>query len=176
VLLMAKGDLATAQALLREALAANRRIFGPYSLSYAGTLNSLAIATELEGRLPEAHGLFEESVRIVQPQLGDNHPRVLDYQLNLARVQIAQGRAADSQSVLRRVLAEREERYPAGDWRIGQAQSVLASALIVQHRYAEAKPLMLAADAALKPIPGVQGREREANSMRLAALSKTTAR
>ena len=40
----------------------------------------------------------------------------------------------------------------------------------VERRDAEAEPLMLAADRVLKPVPGRQARERDANRDRLAAL------
>jgi len=39
-----------------------------------------------------------------------------------------------------------------------------------QTLYAEAEPLMIAADSGLKPVPGIQERERAANRARLASL------
>jgi hypothetical protein len=68
------------------------------------------------------------------------------------------------------VLTVRQRLLPAGHWQIGQAQSLLGAALLARHRAAEAEPLMLAADAALKPVPGMQDRERLANRARLAAF------
>jgi eukaryotic-like serine/threonine-protein kinase len=171
-LLMTKGDPAAGEALLRESVAVNRRVFGPTGLEYAVSLNSLATAVEWQGRLAEAQALFEETLRVAQPQLGDAHPRVQGYIVNLARVQIARGRGAETESSLRAVLAECEKLYPAGDWRIAQAQSLLGAALLAQKRYAEAEPLMVAADRGLPPVPGIQEREREANRARLVALHK----
>jgi len=37
------------------------------------------------------------------------------------------------------VLAAREKLYPAGGWRVAQAQSLLGAALMAQTRYAEAE-------------------------------------
>jgi hypothetical protein len=90
--------------------------------------------------------------------------------IDLARVRGARGAAADTESSVRRALQVRERMYTAGDWRIAQAQSLLAAALLAQHREAEAEPLMLAADRGLKPVPGRQAQERAANRARLAAL------
>jgi hypothetical protein len=90
--------------------------------------------------------------------------------LNLARVQIARGRAAATEPVLRRVIALRERTIEAGDWRIAQARSLLGASLATQGKYDEAEPLMVAAASVLKPMPGLQGRERAANRTRLAAL------
>ena len=64
----------------------------------------------------------------------------------------------------------RSKTLPADDWRVAQAQSVLAASLLAQGRVADAKPLMEAADRVLKPVPGVQGREFAANRARLSSL------
>jgi hypothetical protein len=67
-------------------------------------------------------------------------------------------------------LTARERLYPAGDWRIAQAQSLLGAALLARARYAEAEPLMVAAAGTLQPIAGPQARERLANRARLVEL------
>jgi eukaryotic-like serine/threonine-protein kinase len=167
VLLMNKGDLAAAEPLLHEALATKKRVFGPQGLEYASTLNTIGLVAEWQGRLDQAQARFETCLRIARPQLREAHPRVLEYSLNLARVRIARGDGAITESSLREVLAAREKLYPAGDWRIGQAQSLLGAALIARRQYADAEPLMVAADRALKPIPGIQERERLVNRARL---------
>ena len=171
-LLIAKGDAAAGERLLRESLEVNRRVFGAYGVEYAQSLNGLAIAVERQGRLAEARGLFEESLRIARLQLGATHPRVQSYIVNLARVRIALGDGAATESPLREALTEREKLYPPGDWRIAQAQSLLGAALMAQERFAEAEPLMIAAASGLKSIPGLQERERADNRARLATLHR----
>ena len=171
-LLIAKGDAAAGETLLRESLEVNRRVFGAYGVEYARSLNGLAIAVEWQGRLAEAQGLFEESLRIARPQLGAAHPRVQTYVVNLARVRIARGDGAATESALREVLSEREKLYPPGDWRIAQAQSLLGAALMAQKRYAEAEPLMVEATNGLRAVPGLQEREQAANRARLATLRR----
>ena len=168
--LIAKGDASGAEALLRESLAVQRRVFGETHPEYASTLNNLANAIEAQGRLAEAQSLFEEAVRIARPQWGDDHPRVAVMMLNLARVRIARGRGAATEPALRHVLELRQRMLKAGDWRIAQAKSLLGASLLAQARYAEAEPLMLAADDGLEPLPGQQSRERLANRARLVAL------
>jgi eukaryotic-like serine/threonine-protein kinase len=169
-LLLLEGDMPAADALLRESVQVYRRVFGENGLEYAQSLNALALGEEWQGRLARAQSLIEEALRITQPQLGIDHPRVLGFIMNLARVRIARGDGAATEPSLRAALTAREKLYPAGDWRIAQTQSLLAGALAAQKRYAEAEPLMIAADRALKPIPGVQERERAANRARLAML------
>ena len=114
--------------------------------------------------------MFDRATRIAQPQLGDDHPRVLVMLLNRARVQIARGQVAGTEATLRHVLDVRERLLSPDDWRIAQSKSVLGASLMLQGRYADAEPLMVAAAAGLKPIPGLQDRERRANRGRLVTL------
>jgi serine/threonine protein kinase len=172
-LLLLRGDAAAADALLRESVEVHRRVFGANGLEYAQSLNALAVAEEWQGRLVSAQSLLEESLQIAQPQLGSDHPRVLAFTVNLARVRIARGDGAATESSLRAALSAREKLYQPGDWRIAQTQSLLGAALAAQKRYADAEPLMIAADRGLKPVPGVQERERTANRARLAILRQS---
>ena len=120
--------------------------------------------------------MYEECFRITRPHLPDDHWRMLVYTVNLARVRIARGEGAATEPLLRHALSAREHLYPPGDWRIAQAQSLLGASLIAQKRYAEAEPLLVAAAAMLKPIPGAQDRERLATRARLASLYDTVGR
>jgi len=174
-LFLTKGDFKAADALLSESVEVNRRVFGTHGLEYAGSLNNLAIAAEWEGRLAQAQTLFEECLQIARPQLGESHPRVQNYFVNLARVRIARGDGAATESALREILNARQKQYPQGDWRIAQAQSLLAAVLLEQKRYAEAEGLMITADGGLKPVVGVEGRERAANRARLATVRRLIA-
>ena len=171
LILMARGDGAGAEKIFREALDVQRRVVGMTHPDYTGTLSNVATAVEIQGRLADAQALFEECLRLVAAQqLRDDHPRLLAYTLNLARVRIARGDGAATEPALRHVLDARQRLYPAGDWRIGQAQSLLGAALVAGARDADAEPLMLAADRTLKPIPGPQARDRVVNRARLVAL------
>jgi hypothetical protein len=87
-----------------------------------------------------------------------------------ARVRIARGNAADVEVMLRRGLELRQRTYPAGHWRIAEAQALLGASLASQHRNEEAEALMRAADRAFQPIPGRQARDREANRVRLRSI------
>jgi serine/threonine protein kinase/tetratricopeptide (TPR) repeat protein len=170
LLLTAKGDAVGGEALMRETVRIRRQTLGDQHTDYASALRNLAFALEVQGKLAEAEALLQDAVRIAGTQLGSEHPRMVEASLDLARVQGARGRAAGTEATLRRALEVRERLYPAGDWRIGQAQSLLGASLVAQRRFAEAEPLMLAADKSLKPVAGRQGREREDNRARLARL------
>jgi serine/threonine protein kinase len=168
--LIEKGDTAGAETLLRESLEIERQAFGEERPQYASALNSLAVALEVEGRLEEAQDMFEKAVGIARPRLGESHPLVAAMMLNLARVHIARGHGATTEAALRKVLSVRQGLIDKGDWRIAQVQSLLGASLLAQGRYADAEPLMIDADAVLRPLPGAQGRERTANRARLVTL------
>ena len=172
-LLIAKGDAVGAEALIRENVRVRRKVFGDGHVEYAMGLPSLAGALEVQGRWPEAQALLEQALQIARPQLGEDHPRVVSVAVDLARVQILRGNGATTEATLRHALQVRERTYAAGDWRIAQAQSLLGAALLAQARYADAEPLMRAADWGLKPVPGRQARERAANRARLETLGRT---
>jgi eukaryotic-like serine/threonine-protein kinase len=172
-LLNAKGDAEGAEALLRENIRVRRKVFGDAHTEYAMALPSLAGALETQGKLAEAQALLEQALQIARPQLGKDHPRVVGVAVDLARVSIERGHGAASEATLRHALQIRERLYPADDWRIAQAQSLLGAALLAQGRPEEAEPLMRAADRVLKPIPGRQAREQIANRTRLATLART---
>ena len=83
-----------------------------------------------------------------------------------------------TEPMLREALRLRTARMLADDWRIGQAQSLLAASLVGRgHAHdTEAESLMLAADRLLQPVAGVQANERAANRERLAALYRDSGR
>ena len=176
LLLISKGDAAGAEKLLRESLANVRRELGPAHPQTTLTLNNLAAAIEVQGKFGEAQSLLEEGLRSARATLPEDSPTVLVFAANLARVRLARGDAAAAESSLRQVLTTRQRLYPADEWRIAQAQSLLGAALLARRRYQEAEPLMLDADRVLKPLGGVQARERAANRARLVALYTTTGR
>jgi hypothetical protein len=76
------------------------------------------------------------------------------------------------ESLTRQALEVRQRTYPAGHWRIAEAQALLGAVLAAQGRTPEAAALMTAADESFRPVPGRQARDREANRERLEHLSR----
>jgi hypothetical protein len=124
----------------------------------------------MEGRLAESEALLNEAYPAVSAAYGADHSRVVNVALDLARVRIALGRGAEVESMARTALLVRQRTYPAGHWRIAEAQALLGASLLAQHRDTEAEPLMAAADKAFNDIPGRQARDRQANRARLISV------
>src|SRR4029450_5111207 len=99
-------------ALAREAVRVNTGAVGPDHLDAINSMSNLAAAVELQGRLEEARSIFEACVRRAQARVPAEHPRLLVYQANLARVQIARGQGARTEASLREVLRIRQRLYP----------------------------------------------------------------
>jgi serine/threonine-protein kinase len=169
-LLIARGDAAAGEALLRGAVETRREIFGERHEEFGAALIALAYAVELQGRLDQAQTLVEQGLAIVTAALGEEHPAVISATLDLVRIRLARDERRGLEPIARRAFEIREKTLPAGDWRIAQAQSLLGATLVAERRYADAKPLMLAADQSLKPVPGRQAHERDANRRRLDQL------
>jgi serine/threonine-protein kinase len=169
-MLLAQDDTAGAELLLRESLDATRKALGERHTQFAAALNVLSSVAEAQGRLVEARGLLERALAIAGETSAADSPRVLGITTNLCRVRIALGEARQTEPALRQVLAARQASLSPRDWRIGQSQSLLASSLFSQKRYAEAEPLMRAADALLPDRAGVRAREKRANMDRLTQL------
>jgi hypothetical protein len=115
---------------------------------------------------------LSEAYGIVSAALGADNPRVLNLAVDLSRVRIARGHAAEVEAMLRSALEMRQRTYPAGHWRIAEAQALLGASLASQHRNDEAEALMRAADRVFTPIPGRQARDREANRARLRSITR----
>ena len=139
-------------------------------------LSTVGLTVELQGRLAEAEQMFAECLRIGRAQLPADHPGLATYLVNLARVQIARGRAGATEAAASRSAPAAHGRMRADDWRIGQVQGLLGASLVGRGRDAEAESLMRAADRLLPPIAGQAARDRDANRARLAALYRASGR
>jgi serine/threonine protein kinase/tetratricopeptide (TPR) repeat protein len=168
--MMLRGDYDGAMTLARESLATRERVFGVGSIDTTASLNTLGNIEEARGRLPQATLYYDQALRLARAHLAPTHTRRLAYEVSSARMRILRGQGASTVGVLREVLDIRQRLYPTDTWRLAQAQSLLGAALAAAGRDAEAEPLMLAALKGLRPMPGIQGREREANRERLVAL------
>lgn len=172
-LLRQKGDRAGAETLFRETLAVTRKSSGPKHPDVATSLANLARAVNERGDHASAEAMFHEALAIGRASLGREHPAIARQETGLARVYLDQGRPAAAEPLLRHALAVQQRSFAAGDWRLGEAQSLLGDACMRLSRFAEAETWLLRAAEILPSRPDSKTREaREArdNRARLAAL------
>jgi non-specific serine/threonine protein kinase/serine/threonine-protein kinase len=111
--------------------------------------NTLGLAALRLGRLDEAEDVFRDTLDRRTKVLKDEHLAVADSLCNLgeclcARAAEKPGAAIEAEGLLRRALAVRESRRPPGDWATAIARSMLGDSLLLQGRFEEAEPLVIA--------------------------------
>jgi tetratricopeptide (TPR) repeat protein len=133
-------------------------------------LSNLAAALRGQGQLAEARSLLEEALAITRETLGPDHQSIPGYQVNLARVYLAENDPSGAETLLRDALARQQRTSAAGDWRLAATQGMLGGLLARRGEYEAAEALLLDANRVLKDVPGRQGREAAATRESLVAL------
>ena len=163
-------DYAAAESMLQQSLAITRRSFGEKHPEVAAKLNKLSTVLREQGKYEEAESVSRDALQMTVSALGEEHPLVALFGLNLARAQLLRKEAANAEPLLRKALEIRQRAYPAGNWRIGEAESVLGECFTALGRYEEAEGLLLDAHRLLKDGSGWEGEEAQATRTRLVAL------
>eukprot|EP00964_Phaeocystis_antarctica_P024586 scaffold13773_cov68-Phaeocystis_antarctica.AAC.2 len=102
MLLKAKGDLATAEPLYREALGVLRETLGNRHPDTLGTIYNLGSLLEDKGELSVAEPLFREALGVWRETLGSQHPHTLIAIQSLARC-AAEGQGSETARSLARM-------------------------------------------------------------------------
>ncbi|MEM9456791.1 MAG: serine/threonine-protein kinase [Myxococcota bacterium] len=99
------GDLPTAEAYVREALALRERTQGSRHPDTAREIHNLGVMLAMQRRSAEAQQLFERAYEIKRVVLGEQHPDVGLALLALGNVAREQGRDEQSEGYYRRALS-----------------------------------------------------------------------
>ena len=93
------GDYASAEHLLREALAVQEQTLGPNHADLANTLNNLGIVCEMTDNPIDAEHYFRRAHAIATATLAPNHPFVATSSKNLHDFCAARGRPVETAAV-----------------------------------------------------------------------------
>jgi len=107
--LEAKGDLASAESLLRSAAALAEKALGPYHQDFAGVLNNLASLLESKGDTANAEAFYRRALAICEKALGPEDPHTAASLDNLAGLLAGKGDWAEAEPLYRRALAVAEK-------------------------------------------------------------------
>ncbi len=102
--MLAAGQLAEAEPLLRNAVAVSRGPNGARDAGYAERLNNLGLLLRATGRDGEAEALLREAVEVDRAVLGERHPDVALRMGNLADLLAATGRSEEAGALYGRAL------------------------------------------------------------------------
>jgi serine/threonine protein kinase/tetratricopeptide (TPR) repeat protein len=137
------GDYATAESMLRQALALTRTAYGEDDLHLvfvADSLCQLGLRYMNNGELLHAQGALQEALAIFEKILNDGDPRVLGTRRVLTGVLRSEGKFAESEQLYRIGLDAARKRNDV-PW-IGDYLLDLGAVLVAQSKYAEAEPLL----------------------------------
>jgi serine/threonine-protein kinase len=148
------GRAAEALPYLTEAVALENRLYGPVHARLGIALSNLGESLRSLGRLDEAETAFRRAVAIdaqVFQRPDSIHARHLS---NLALVALMRGDGAAAEPPLREALHIRLALYREDDPQVAQIRTNLATALGLQHRYAETEAIAGQAIAAFDKAGG----------------------
>jgi serine/threonine-protein kinase len=102
----------------RRGLAAAEAVYGTESVVVALTLNNLATALAVQGRLPEAEATFRQALALYQKRYGADHPAIANTLRNVGRMRQLRGHPEEALPLLRQAAtlsstAPRRERGTA---------------------------------------------------------------
>jgi CHAT domain-containing protein/tetratricopeptide (TPR) repeat protein len=135
------GKYADALPLAQRLVAATEQRFGANHVTVAASLNSLAIAYEELGLLPDAERTYRRTLAIIEKSLGAEHQNVGVTLGNLAIVLQRQGRYAEALPLAIRSLAIAQKAHGPDHPSVAISANTLASVYESQGRYAEAEAL-----------------------------------
>jgi tetratricopeptide (TPR) repeat protein/tRNA A-37 threonylcarbamoyl transferase component Bud32 len=172
---LAGGDPRAAEPNYREAVQLWRNAMGGDHPYVAEAMRGLAEALAAQGRLDAARPLAEQALAQQQQRLRPGHPAIASTLIALGVIEQA-GSPAAAEPRFREALAIRRAALPPGHAHIAVAESLLGECLALQHRRAEAQPLLDGAAQALRAQLGDDHpATRRAEQRRQAAASPVIA-
>jgi serine/threonine-protein kinase len=135
-------DPAAAEAALREAERAQRRLFaGAPHAHLATTQANLGTLLHERGQLSAAERAFADALATGRAVYGGDHPKLAATLNNLARLRLDQGRYTEAEAGLREALAMQERALGPDHAETANTLDNLGQALVMQGRSADAQPL-----------------------------------
>lgn len=131
-----------AEPLLRRALAADEKRFGPEHPDVARDLNNLASLLMETNRLAEAESLMRRALAIDEKSFGPDHPEVATDLNNLAALFLITNRLTEAEPLMRRALGIDENSFGPAHPNVARGLNNLAQLLHATARLAEAEPLL----------------------------------
>lgn len=160
MVLTRKGELETAEQLIRESLAIRRAIYPADHREISQGLIELSTPLEDGGRLDEAADILREALSI-QLTRGKDHPDAVNTKRVLGRVLAKNGGYEEAESLLRDAVREHVELFGADSPLTVRARFFLGDVLRAQGACEEAEPLLVEAyDYYLKAQGALSGRTR----------------
>jgi serine/threonine protein kinase/Tfp pilus assembly protein PilF len=155
-----RGNYAEAESLARRVIAVRRRVLGPEHPNTLWAIDCLGRIQMERGDYRAAEQTYSEVVASRSRVLGPRHPRTLDSILFLADTLVREGKFAAAEARAREAVSGFGK--PAREsWQLFYSQALLGASLSGQQWYAEAQPLLVAADQGLRRYQATMGAENQ---------------
>jgi tetratricopeptide (TPR) repeat protein len=105
------GNLAAAEAPMREALKVREQAFGLHHALTAVSLNNLGVLLYQSGRYDEAQSTYQQALPIYREIYGSEHPEVATLINNIGRSALVSGRVDEAEPLLRQSLVMFQKFY-----------------------------------------------------------------
>jgi len=145
---------AEAEPLLREALAAQRDLFGDTHPITLASVNNLAGSLRQQGRAEEALPFYRETLDGFLALYGDRHPRSIVARHNLGNCMLDLGRPEESVVLHRDALALALEEVPDNGFMLGMLELGLGKSELARGEPSTALPLLESAEARIGAAAG----------------------
>jgi TPR repeat protein len=159
-----EGKLPEAEAVLKSALAAAEREFGPDSNKEAYTLSLLATVYGNQDKYADAEPLFERALAITEKNLGPQDVFAAFILDGLGSLYTAEGKYVEGEASFKRSLAIAQKTLVPRDARIARIQTHYAQLLRKMQRVEEADALDARARSILGPSAGSSSTEATGGS------------
>ncbi len=151
---VARGDVATAIAILEHALAVARAALGEDSYKVANVENDLAVALNSQGRYRDAIGHLEKSIAIGEKMRPGERAATAFDRMNLGSIQENLGDYAAAEKTMREAIATIEAETP-DETQLDFFRGNLARTLMLRGEFVEARALVERA------LSGISARDGE---------------
>ena len=149
----ARGDALGAIKTARESLEMTRAVLGSDNPETGARAHSLGYMLLEAGEYAEAEQLLDEAIAIRRKALGDAHPAVGTSLGLKALVKLQTGQFDEAYALAEEARTITTDGLPPGSWQIALALAAEGAALMRMERFAEAEPLMVAAQRDLPKAP-----------------------
>jgi eukaryotic-like serine/threonine-protein kinase len=140
-----QGRLDEASVLLKEALLANRTIYGENGRPVADVLDSLAKVRRAQHDLTEAEKYAAQALDVQIKAEGLDHWRTAYYRTSLAAIQIERKEYAEAEAQSRMAIATLQKSVSADHPYMASAEHYLGEALLRSNRLKDAEAVFMAA-------------------------------
>jgi len=133
------GDYTKADAMLRQALALRKSVFGDKHLRVADSLHDLGALRRDQGKPAEAEALFRQALAMRRELLGNEHPEVANSLNSIGAALFDQGNFAKAEEFHRQALALRKTLFGNEHPLLATTLANLGTALWYENKFPEAE-------------------------------------